>query len=228
MLGIQFSPRIRDIGDQQLSLLAGTAEYAELASLFKGSIRQDLTVKHWDELIRLVGSLKLGWVPASLMISKLQSFPRQNALAQALMEYGKLCKTLFILRSLQSEQARHQDENQLNKGENLNGLREVIFFGQHGQLRKRQLEEQNNQVSCLNLVVNCVVVWNTVYMTAVVEQLRKEGQTILEEDLAHIWPTRTEHLNVYGKYHFNLEEATYRQKLRPLRQPSQEAELELD
>ncbi len=228
LLGIQFSPRIRDIGDQQLSLVGGTAEYGELAPLFKGNIRQDLIIKHWDELIRLVGSLKLGWVPASLMISKLQSFPRQNALAQALMEYGKLCKTLFILRSLQSEQTRHHNENQLNKGENLNGLREVIFFGQHGQLRKRQLEEQNNQASCLNLVVNCVVVWNTVYMTAVVEQLRKEGQTVLEEDLAHIWPTRTEHLNVYGKYHFNLEEATYRQKLRPLRQPEQEAEADLD
>jgi len=230
LLGIQFSPRIRDLGDQQLFYLdkAKTGDYANLTTLFKGTIRQDLIIEHWDELMRLAGSLKLGWVAASLMIAKLQSFPRQNALAQALQEYGKLCKTIFILRSIQNEQERHRDENQLNKGENLNGLREYVFFGQHGQLRKRQLEEQNNQTSCLTLAVNCVVVWNTVYMSAVVEQLRAEGKEVKDEDLQHIWPTRTEHLNVYGKYHFNLEEATNRQGLRPLRQSKPEAELELE
>ncbi len=232
LLGIQFSPRIRDLGDQQLFYLekpnASTGEYANLTTLFKGTIRQDLIIDHWDELMRLAGSLKLGWVPASLMIAKLQSFPRQNALAQALQEYGKLCKTISILRSIQSDQERHRDENQLNKGENINGLREYLFFGQQGQLRKRQLEEQNNQTSCLTLAVNCVVVWNTVYMNAVVEQLRAEGKEVKDEDLTHIWPTRTEHLNVYGKYHFNLEEASNRQGLRPLRQSNPEAEVELE
>ncbi len=133
-----------------------------------------------------------------------------------------------ILRSIQSEHERHRDENQLNKGENLNGLREYLFFGQQGQLRKRQLEEQNNQTSCLTLAVNCVVVWNTVYMNAVVEQLRAEGKEVKDEDLTHIWPTRTEHLNVYGKYHFNLEEASNRQGLRPLRQSNPELEVELE
>jgi hypothetical protein len=54
-------------------------------------------------------------------------------------------------------------------------------------------------------------------MIAVVEKLRQEGQEVLEEDLQHIWPTRTEHLNVYGKYNFNLAEAGYRQGLRTLR-----------
>ena len=40
-----------------------------------------------------------------------------------------------------------------------------------------------------------------------------------DNDLAHIWPTRYAHINVYGKYHFNLDEARRRQGLRPLRQP---------
>ena len=38
-----------------------------------------------------------------------------------------------------------------------------------------------------------------------------------ESDLAHIWPSRYEHINVYGRYHFNIEEARRRQGLRPLR-----------
>jgi hypothetical protein len=56
-------------------------------------------------------------------------------------------------------------------------------------------------------------------MAAVVEQLQQEGYPVQEGDLAHIWPTRYTPLNVYGKYHFNLEEALGRQGLRPLRQP---------
>jgi hypothetical protein len=32
-------------------------------------------------------------------------------------------------------------------------------------------------------------------------------------------PTRHEHINFYGQYHFNIEEAQQRQGLRSLRQP---------
>jgi len=34
-----------------------------------------------------------------------------------------------------------------------------------------------------------------------------------------VWPTRYAHINVYGKYHFNVEEVWGRHELRPLRQP---------
>jgi hypothetical protein len=68
-------------------------------------------------------------------------------------------------------------------------------------------------------VTNAVIVWNTVYMAAVVEQLQQEGYPVHESDLAHVWPTRYAHINVYGKYHFNVEEARTRKGLRPLRSP---------
>ena len=55
-------------------------------------------------------------------------------------------------------------------------------------------------------------------MAAVVEQLKQEGYPVQDSDLAHIWPTRYAHINVYGKYHFNVEEAHRRKGLRPLRQ----------
>jgi hypothetical protein len=87
-----------------------------------------------------------------------------------------------------------------------------------GQLRRKRGEELVNQASCLNLVTNAVILWNTVYMAEVVEQLKREGYPVNESDLAHIWPTRYEHINVYGRYHFNVEEAQARRGLRPLRQ----------
>lgn len=74
-----------------------------------------------------------------------------------------------------------------------------------------------NQVSCLNLVTNAVITWNTVYMNAVIEQLKKEGCQIIESDVRHIWPTRFEHINVYGKYSFDTKNQYAGNGLRPLR-----------
>jgi hypothetical protein len=69
-----------------------------------------------------------------------------------------------------------------------------------------------NKASCLNLVTNAVVLWNTVYMAEAVAQLKREGYPVHESDLAHIWPSRYEHINVYGRYHFNIEEAQRRKE----------------
>jgi hypothetical protein len=88
-----------------------------------------------------------------------------------------------------------------------------------GQLHQSRGEALAHQALCLNLVTNAVIVWNTVYMAAVVEQLKQEGSPVQESDLAHVWPTRYAHINVYGKYHFNVEEAHARKGLRPLRSP---------
>src|SRR5262245_42037732 len=51
----------------------------------------------------------------------------------------------------------------------------------------------------------------TVYMAAVIEQLKQEGYPVHGSDLAHVWPTRYAHLDVYGKYHFTVEEGWRRQ-----------------
>jgi Tn3 transposase DDE domain len=81
------------------------------------------------------------------------------------------------------------------------------------------LEALAHQASYLNLVTNAVIVWNTVYMAAAVGQFKREGYPIPETDLAHLWPTRYTHINMYGTYQFNVEEARGRKGLRPLRRP---------
>jgi len=215
LLGMQFAPRIRDLGDQQLYRWSRTQQVEHLRPRIKGTINQDLILRHWDAMLRLAGSLKLGWVSASLFISKLQAYPRQNILTRALQEYGKLAKTLFILRYLESEEYRRRINAQLNKGEALHALRDFLFVADKGVIRRKQEEAQTHQAMCLNLLTNAVVVWNTVYMQAVIDQLRAEGQPIHDDDVVHLSPARFEHINPYGKYHFALDEE--RQGLRPLR-----------
>ena len=175
LLGLQFAPRIRDLGDQRLYRFDDMTIELPLKSLFKAKLRENLILHPWDDLLRLAGSLKRGHVTASLLLNKLQASPRRNALSQALQEYGRAVKTVFILRYANIEDYRRRIEIQLNKGEALHALRRFIFFAHLGQLRKRQREDQVNQATCLNLVTNAVITWNTVYMAAIIEQLKREG-----------------------------------------------------
>lgn len=216
LLGLQFSPRIRDLGDQQLYRLGNTPHYQYLDTRLKGRLNHPLILSHWEDLLRVAGSLKRGWVTASLLIGKLQAYPRQNPLARALQEYGRLIKTLFILRYLESEELRRRIQVQLNKGEALHALRRFLVIAHEGKIRRKDEEQQNHQAGCLNLLTNAVVVWNTVYMQAAIEQLRREGIPVNDADVMHLSPARYEHINPYGKYSFELELAP--NQLRPLRQ----------
>lgn len=81
----------------------------------------------------------------------------------------------------------------------------------------KQEEAQASQASCLNLLTNAVVAWNTVYMAAALDQLREEGHPVDDEDVAHLSPVRYEHINPYGRYSFDVEVNRKRPELRPLR-----------
>ncbi|MGI8468431.1 MAG: Tn3 family transposase [Pyrinomonadaceae bacterium] len=123
---------------------------------------------------------------------------------------------------MQSPEYQKRVTGQLNKGEAMHALRNFLFVANERQIRKRNHEDQLNQAACLNLVANAVAVWNTVYIQAVLEQLKSEGHEISEDDVKHLAPARSEHINVYGKYYFNIEEGLKRQGLRELRQPAKD------
>jgi hypothetical protein len=94
-----------------------------------------------------------------------------------------------------------------------------LSVGNRGVLRRKTDEGLQHQVGCLNLLTNAVILWNSVYMEEALKQWEQEGHEVNRADLHHIWPTHFEHINVYGKYEFNLEKAAQRNGLRELRRP---------
>jgi hypothetical protein len=61
------------------------------------------------------------------------------------------------------------------------------FFADEGTIRRKQTEEQMHQAACLNLVTNAVMVWNTVDMQAVIDQLEADGYRVEGSDIAHLF-----------------------------------------
>jgi TnpA family transposase len=208
------------MADQQLYRVDRGVRYEHIEPLLSGRINEDLILGRWDDLVRLAASLKMGWATASLLVTKLQSYRRQNALMRALQEYGRLIKSIHIVRCLDSPEYRKRIGIQLNKGESLHDLRRFLFFANEGEIRRSQHEDQTVQALCLNLVTNAVITWNTVYMTKALDTLRDNGYPVSDEDLVHLAPTLRADINPYGKYSFDVEGGMARAGFRPLREPA--------
>jgi TnpA family transposase len=213
LLGLRFAPRIRDLDRQRLYRHGITT--VETSDLLKNRIRPELILPYWDELLRLAASLRHGWAPASLLLTRLQAGSRRNPLAQALQEYGRVVKTNFILEWLADQELRTRIGRQLNKGEQIHALRRAIFYANEGQIRQRGPEQQGEQALCLAVVVNAIIVWNTVYTSLTLDQLRASGELITTSEIEHISPLAHQHIHLYGHYPFDL--ATRPAEHRPLR-----------
>src|SRR6195952_6014847 len=103
-------------------------------------------------------------------------YPRQNGLAVALRELGRIERTLFILDWLKSVELRRRVHAGLNKGEARNALARAVFFYRLGEMRDRSFEDQRYRASGLNLVTAAIVLWNTVYLERATHALREAGK----------------------------------------------------
>lgn len=59
-----------------------------------------------------------------------------------------------------------------------------------------------NKASCLSLLSNAVLVWNTVRISEIVERLRTAGEQILDADVARVSPLCYAHIIPNGTYNF--------------------------
>ena len=73
------------------------------------------------------------------------------------------------------------------------------------------------QLGALGLVLNCVTLWNTVYMDAALAQLRARGYPVADDDVARLSPFLRKHINVHGTYTFAVPDLPG--GLRTLRDP---------
>ena len=64
--------------------------------------------EHWDDLLRLSGSLKLGVVQATSVMRTLRIGDRPTKLAQAVAELGRIDKTIHALTYTDDEAKRRE------------------------------------------------------------------------------------------------------------------------
>lgn len=227
LLGYQFSPRLADAGEARFWRMDPRADYGAIDGLSRrNAIKTSLIRDNWEDVLRVVGSLKLGTVKASDLMRVLHPGPKQSELSKAIAEIGRIAKTLFLLSYVDDEAYRRRVLIQLNRHEKRHNIAREIFHGDRGQVRKRYREGQEDQLGALGLVLNAVALWNTQYLDQSFHHLREQGEDVREEDLARVSPLMHAHIHFMGRYHFRLDEAVAEGGLRPLRDPARIDEFE--
>ena len=211
-----------DLGKARFWRLDRAADYGVLNGLARARANTRLISRNWDDLLRLAGSLHQGTVSASELMRSLLRSKRPTTLARALAALGRIPKTLYMLAYVDDEHYRRRILTQLNRGESRHSVARAVFHGQRGELRQRYREGQEDQLGALGLVVNAIVLWNTLYMAAALKELSRVGYAVCPQDVARLSPLIRRHLNFQGRHAFVLPEAVAQGQLRPLRDPRQE------
>lgn len=215
LLGFRFAPRIRSISDIKLYSTKKANEYPKIESILNGQIKLKIIKENFDDVLRMAHSIREGNVTSSLIMEKIGSYSRQNAIATALREMGRIEKTIFILDYITNESLRKRIQKGLNKGEAMNGFVRAIFFGKRGEFRERELQDQLQRASALNILINAISIWNTTYLKKAIDHL-KQSETFDESLLKHISPLGWEHINLLGEYNFDTKNTFESDKLRAL------------
>ena len=200
LLGFRFAPRIPNLAERRLYAFEPATGWPALAPFIASRPDDKMIAAHWDDVLRLTASVRTGVVSASLMLKRLGSYPRQNGLALALREIGRIERTLYTLDWLEQPQLRRQATAELNKGESRNALARAVCFHRLGRLRDRTVAAQQHRASGLALVTAAIALWNTVYLGRALDAVRRRGETVPDALLAHLAPLGWQHINLTGDY----------------------------
>jgi TnpA family transposase len=200
MLGFRFCPRLRDSPDRKLAAFEAASTYGEPGPIIGRRIKEDVIREHWDDVLRLVASLKAGTVLPSAMLKRLAAFQRQNRLDLALQELGRIERSLFMLDWLESSQLRQHCQAGLNKSEQRHALAQVICTFKQGRIADRGHEARQYRASGLNPVIAAIVYWNSTYIADAIAHLRAREQPVPQALLAHPSPLTWEHIGFSGDF----------------------------
>lgn len=207
MLGYYFMPRIRDLKDQQLYRIERPANAGVFTPLLTKTADLDIVEEQWEALLRVALSLKQRTAPAHVIVQRLtNSFP-SDRVSKAFTNLGRILKTEYILRYLTDPELRRTVQLQLNKGEYRHKLPRRIFFADQGEFTTGDYEEIMNKASCLSLVSNAILYWNTLKITEIVDNLRHQGAEIDNDTLAHISLLPVKHVVPNGTYFIGDEDS---------------------
>lgn len=228
LLGIDFQPRIKEFHLAKLHGIAGMKIEQQIDYVINAgsNINTQIIEEQWDNILRLVTSIKLKNTIPSQILKRLNSYANQNPLYQALKEFGKVIRTIFLLRYMDDELMRQRIHQQLVKGESLNSLGTAIGYGNGGRIIYANKEEMLILEGSRRLLENVVICWNYLFLTRLIVKSSPNERIEILKIIPEISPVAWEHFNFQGV--FDFEENLQRDPLEKDIQALYEFQLEDD
>lgn len=208
LLGFSYAPRIKNLKKQSLYLFRSRkkTDRSDWVIVPDKYINDTLIEEHWDDLLRLIATIKLKKTTASDIFRRLNSYSKQHSLYQTLKAFGQIIKSLFIPRYIDDLELRQAIEKQLNKVELANKFSRAVAVGNPNEFTQVEKQEQEIAETCNRLIKNCIICWNYLYLSHMLDrtkdaQSRKNLIRFIETHSPVAWA----HINLLGEYDFSDE-----------------------
>ncbi len=207
LLGFQLMPRLKHIHAQKLYRpQSGDPDaYPNLQLILTRAIDWDLIRQQYDQMIKYATALRLGTAETEAILRRFTRTGLQHPTYRAFAELGKVIKTIFLCRYLQSEALRREIHEGLNTIESWNAVNHFIFFGHEGEFATNNVEMQEIAALSLHLLQISLVFMNTLLIQHVLSD-PQQMQRLKQEDLRALTPLIYSHVNPYGMFRLNMSE----------------------
>ena len=192
LLGFDLCPRLRNLSERRLYLPRTMAAPEGLAPVIAFEISLKAIRDGWDELLRLVASIRSGRVSATVALQRFGSAAQGDRLHRAADQLGKLPRTLFLCDYFSNAEFRRELHTLLNRGESVHQLQRAIYIGRVAQERGRRRDEM-------------------IAISGSVDSWRSKGQRIDDDWLRRMGPAHFAHVNLRGTLSFPVDQ--YREML---------------
>ena len=179
LLGISFAPRFKDLKKHNLYRFRNTdnneADWSIIPSKY---VNETVIRRSWDDLLRLVTTIKLKEATASEIFRRLNSYSQQHSLYATMKAFGQIIKSIFILRYIDQVELRQAIEKQLSKVELANSFTRAVAVGNPRGIEHAEKEDQEIAEGCNRLIKNSIICWNYLYLTKELKAAKTEEEKL--------------------------------------------------
>ena len=218
LLDFSYAPRIKNLKRQRLYLFKSRQDVgrSDWMAAPSGYIDRLLIENQWDEILRFIATIKLKETTASDLFRRLNSYSIQHTLYRALKAFGRIIKSIFILRYVDDVELRQAIERQLNKIESSHRFARAISVGNGREMAQAEKQDQEVVEACKRLIKNTIVCWNYLYLTQkIAEETDPEVRKAMLASVAAGSVVSWQHINLLGEYDFSDEKLRDSVGIRP-------------
>ena len=150
LLGFSYAPRFKNLQRQRLYIFRNRKGVDRSTWKIKpaGYADDEIVIQQWDEILRMIATIKLKEVTASDLFRRLNSYSKQHALYRALKAFGQVPKSLFILQVTDDPVLRQAIEKQLDRIEHVHRFTRAVSVGNPREFLQAEKEDQEMTEAC--------------------------------------------------------------------------------
>jgi len=199
LLGIKIMPRIRGIKDLIFYRANKNTKADNIEEILGQKINWKLIKTHYNDMLRIVISIKECQTDIKSMMSKICTKSKKNKLYYAFRELGRAIRTCYLLEYITDYDLRKFINAATCKSEEFNGFLDWVAFARNI-IPSNSSVDQRKFIKYNHLVANMVILYNVNEMSKIIKGLNCDGVKVDHELLQYFSPYKSQHISRLGFY----------------------------